>query len=283
MSFSPERKPYVPPAVKETLSIKPELKGRGVFFDTREALRKNGELADVVLKEFHLDLLFSKKAAVDLFSKQEEELETMKPFFPKEMLPESVFVVPDEFKADYEWAKVNTDNIYPYSTFAKIQLNRRMQGRYGLDERFKDREKSFGNRALMAAGNLMDKWANMERRPVGFLVQERIHGTSFGKLFQTPDWKKQPNYPKLRDSVRTLIEGLRNFHADVDRAAFTWHALESDNVTVELDENGEITGRVVIIDTNYSQRPDKTYAKSVTSKLEKKILQPLAVQFGLEG
>lgn len=274
-----EKRPYVPPEITESYEISPELKGRGVFYDAHEVLKENGELSDYVYKEFHLDLLFSQKGAVELFSKQEEEHEAMKPYFPEEMLPKTIYLVQKGMEPTFEMAKLDTKNIYPYRTFWKIQANRRLAGRYGLDERHKGREEKPINALLLLLGEQIEKVK--EKKFAGALIQERINGIPFGELMKSKDWKKSPNYEKLRENVRSLIEGLRKFHENEERVAYTWHSFDSDNVMVETDEKGEITGRVAIIDTNFTQRPDTLYQKSVIKKLEESILKPLEKMFEL--
>jgi len=274
-----ERRGYQSPKI-DTYTISPELKGRGVFYDTHETLRESGELADFVFKEFHLDLLFSRESAVDLFSKQEEEHEVCKKYFPEEMVPRTVFIVPQEFEPQYERAKVDTSRIYPYYRFGQIQLNRRLAGRYGLDERFEDREKKLLNRAFRAIGKQLEKLK--EKKFTAALVQERVNGISFGELFKRPDWQEEKNYPLLRENVKKLLDGLNSMHEKEPNMAYTWHSLESDNVTVEMDKDGHITGRVVIIDTNFIQRPDRVYKKVVVKKLEEQILKPLEESFGID-
>jgi len=277
-----EKRPYHKPSMEEH-TISPELKGqgRGVFFDTHEILKEKGELSDFVFKEFHLDLLFSQKGAVEMFSKQEEEYNTMKEYFPEDMIAESIYLVPNKMKPIFEKAKLDTKNIYPYHKFWQIQANRRLAGRYGLDERHKNQEDKKLNQALAFIGRKIEKVK--DKKFTGAVLQEGIHGTAFAHVLNSPDLKNHPNYEKLRDSVDTLINGLRKFHQDEPRAAYTWHSLESDNVMVETDENDEITGRIVIVDTNFSQRPDTVYQKSVIKKLEEKILKPLEEKFDLEN
>jgi hypothetical protein len=274
-----ERRPYHKPEIEEEMTISPELKGRGVFYDAHDILKEKGELADFVVKDFHLDILFSEKGAVELFSKQEEEHETMKKYFPPDMIAESVYLVPNRLEPLFEKAKLNTDNIYPYHKFWQIQANRRLAGRYGLDERHKNQEDKKFNQMLARLGKEIENLK--EKKFTGAIIQERINGTTFADILSNPNLKNHPNYPLLQHSVQALVQGLREFHQNEPRAAYTWHSLESDNVMVETDKNNEITGRVVIIDTNFSQRPDKVYQKSVIKKPEEKILQPLEEKFEL--
>jgi len=268
-----ERKPYHQPEINEEMAISPELKGRGVFYDAHEVLKEKGELADVVVKDFHLDILFSEAGAVEIFSRQEEEHVTMKKYFPPDMIAESVYLVPNRLEPIFEKAKLDTSNIYPYHKFWQIQTNRRLAGRYGLDERHKNQEDKKFNQVLARLGKEIEKLK--EKKFTGAVIQERVHGATFNDILNNPDLKNHPNYPLLQHSVRTLIHGLREFHENEPRAAYTWHSLESDNIMAETDENNEITGRVVIIDTNFSQRPDTIYQKSVINKLEENILRPL--------
>lgn len=275
-----EKRPYHKPEI-EDMTISPELKGRGVFYDTHEVLKDKGELTDFVVKDFHMDMLFSEKGAVELFSKQEEEHETMKPYFPEDMIAQSVYLVPKKHEAIFEKAKMNTDNIYPYLKFWQIQADRHLASRYGLDERNPGHDKTPFNKTVALLGKQIEKIK--DKKFTGAILQERIHGTAFAKILKDPDLKNNPNYEKLKDNIHTLISGLRNFHASEPRAAYTWHRFESDNVMAETDENDNITGRVVIIDTNYSQRPDTFYQKSVIKKLEEKILKPLEEKFDLKN
>lgn len=195
------------------------------------------------------------------------------------MIAESVFVVPNRLESTFEKAKLDTKNIYPYHKFWLIQANRRLAGRYGLDERHKNQENKPFNKIISQLGKEIEKFK--DKKFTGAVIQERIHGTTFSRVLSSPELKSHPNYPLLQHSVQTLVHGLREFHAQEPRAAYTWHSLESDNIMAEIDDNNEITGRVVIIDTNFSQRPDTIYQKSVLKKLEEKILQPLEEKFEL--
>ncbi|KKU12044.1 MAG: hypothetical protein UX17_C0059G0005 [Parcubacteria group bacterium GW2011_GWC2_45_7] len=276
-----EKREYQPPVVVEEYTVSPELTGRGVFYDVHETLKQNGELSEFVVKEFHLDLLFSRQAAADLFSKQEEEHDLVKKYFPEDMVPRTIFIVARDLEPQYEFAKLDASQIYPYSKFWQIQLNRRLAGRYGLDERFKNREGNLVNRAFRFIGQQIKKLR--DREFTAALVQERINGISFAQLIARPDWKSEPNFETLRQNVARLIRGLRDMHEADPRAAYTWHSLASDNIMIETDDDGHITGRVVIIDTNFIQRPDQTYKKTVVNKLERQILRPLEKTFDLEA
>lgn len=274
------RETYHPPEI-ESFKIAPEVKGKGVFYDVHEVLKGSGELADKVVKEFHLDLLFSPESAIELFSKQEEEYELMREYFHEDQLPRTVFLTTEEYAPQFERAKLDTDRIYPYHKFWQIQLNRRLQGRYNLDARQQANANRFINRAILQVGKLMEKFSG-ERETVAVAVQERIHGVSFGQLLKREELSQDPNFETLRQNVARLISGMREMHRREPRAAFTWHSLESDNVIVETDEEGKITGRVAIVDTNFIQRPDEVYKKIVVNKLEKKILQVLEDKFNLK-
>lgn len=269
--------PYQQPKI-ETLQIEPELKGRGVFYDTHEMRRESGELAHAVSKEFHLDLLFSREAATEIFSRQEEEHKLLEKYFPPEMLPKSAFLVPKEFEDTFAKAKETSGPIYPYGKFFLIQMNRRFQGRYGLDERYAGREEKPMAKALKFMGDQIAKLKKSEK-PTGVLIQERINGISFGEQLAREDLLEQPQYEALRENVRRLVSGLRAMHEKEERVAYTWHGLSSDNVMVELDAAGAPTGRVVIIDTNFIERPSVKWKKSVEEKLEQNVLQPLEAKF----
>jgi len=272
-----ERRTYQPPSI-ESLDVKNEHLGRGVFFDAHETLKKNGELGEVVVKEFHLDYFFSAEAAIKLFSQQEEEQELFSQYFSEEMIPKSIFLIEQEFQSDFDAAKIDVDPIYSYGTLARIQIGRRLAGRYGKDEIHKDREKKLISKAMKQVGD----WMRMEtKHPKAFIIQERIQGISFDEFFSRHNWNVDPLFEKLKNSVKDLIDGLRRLHAEQPFAAFTWHSFSSDNVMIETDKNGKITGRVVVLDTNFLLRADEVYKRYVVQKLEKNILQPLEEHFAI--
>lgn len=109
---------------------------------------------------------------------------------------------------------------------------------------------------------------------IGAVVQEKISGVSFKDALQKVD-KKSEIYQRLQENIRNLIRGLRAYHEQSDYAAFTWHGLGSDNVMCEVDESDKLTGRVTIVDANFTERPNKLYKDKVVKKMEKAILQKL--------
>jgi len=125
---------------------------------------------------------------------------------------------------------------------------------------------------------IVDK--HTEQPFIGAVVQERINGGSFEAVLKSVD-ESDPNYETLRQNVRELIQGLRRYHDDSEYAAFTWHGLGSDNVMVEQDEAGNITGRVMIVDANFTERPNVPFRDAVIKKIEQNVFEPLEKHFNL--
>lgn len=109
---------------------------------------------------------------------------------------------------------------------------------------------------------------------IGATVQRRVHGVSFVEALHRLD-KSDPHYQELRRNTSKLITGLRNWHEENSYGAFTWHGLESDNVTVEVDDEGKLTGRVFVVDANFTERPNKTFKEVVVKKLERDVFEKL--------
>jgi hypothetical protein len=121
---------------------------------------------------------------------------------------------------------------------------------------------------------------HQEKPFIGAIVQERVNGIPFSKVLERLD-RESVAYPILKRHVGQLITGLRRFHAANELAAFTWHRLDSDNVVAEIDATGELTGRVVVLDGNFTERPDAIYKNSVMKKLNKNIFAKLEEIFEL--
>jgi len=273
------RKPYESPRIAESYKIEQQPEFIGGFSDVHRLLREDGRVAEHVYKELHLDLLFNERDAAKLFGAQEREHETLRKYFPEDMVARSVYVVPEHLKGVFEEAKLDAAVPYTYGTTAKILANVYLSGRISKDSLAQRDEQSWVNRSLKAVGELIGK--HKERTFVGADIQERINGISFADLFKLPGLKESAAYPQLRANVEKLISGLRKFHAEEPGGAFAWHGLASDNVRVETDDSGNPTGRVAIVDTNFSVRPDRAYQAMVVRKLEREVLQPLERAFEL--
>ncbi|MFO0704460.1 MAG: hypothetical protein U0517_00580 [Candidatus Andersenbacteria bacterium] len=290
-SYNPEKSAV--PKSPETLPRKggPEVQGRGVFYDTYEVFGNEAEQGTYALKVYKLDRLHTETQARDLFAKQAGEYETMKPYFSPELLPPPTFILADKDTAAFDQVRKNTKNVYSYTTFGRNMASAFLQGRASIQGGRLEREPNWVQKAGTWLGTQVERLRGKREKFFGAILQEYIRGVPFQTVLTNPNLKQDPQYKKLRTNVQSLIEGLRRFHQNEaftkndpqrpDHPAFTWHGLRDDNVIVET-RDGMITGRVAILDTNYSQRPDERYQKGVIAKLEKEVLSPLEEAFELK-
>ena len=268
----------------------PEVKGRGVFYDTYEVFGNEAEQGTYALKIYKLDRLMSESQARDLFAKQAGEYETMKPYFSTDILPPPTFILADKDKAAFDAVKKNTKNVYSYTTFGRNMASAFLQGRASIQGGKLERQPNWLQKAGKWLGTQVERMRGNHEKFFGAILQEYIRGVPFETVLQNPKLKDDPNYDMLRKNVKSLIEGLRGFHQNQaldksdpqrpDHPAFTWHGLRDDNVIVETHDS-QITGRIVILDTNFSQRPDARYQRGVIQKLENQVLGPLEKTFDL--
>jgi len=242
---------------------------RGVFFDVYE-LDLPGDEKPRVFKDFRSgDASMSEKEQIALFQHQYYESVQMKTIVGEQFFPESYWIRNAKFSDDeaHGFYSVPGQTANTMTEFAKVQADRQFMNRYSSD----DKRKGLFKKIIERLGR---KFQNKETEFIGGNIQEYINGVPFSEVIKDLD-SDDPNYETLQQNTRELIRGLSRFHADSPYTAFTWHGLSSENVLVELDDEGKITGRVMIIDANFTERPNKAFKQTVEAKLEKDVFSVL--------
>jgi hypothetical protein len=111
------------------------------------------------------------------------------------------------------------------------------------------------------------------------MVQERVKGITFAEFFQRFNKDNCPAWLALRESVAKFLQASGKFN---EKYAMLWHRFDSDNIMVETDEKGAPTGRIRILDLNFTERSAEPIRKKVNEKTEKKIWEPLRKAFDIE-
>ena len=253
---------------------------RGVFFDVYDidTADGGGKTTPLVFKDFRVgDVIMSPKDQVSLFQHQYYEWNYLRERLGHEFFPESYWMRSSEFTDD-EAHGFYSDPGRSANTmreFLKVQLDRQLANRYNRDD---------GRRSALKKVLAMVGESAFSERPggrfIGAVIQEKVRGIPFSKAIGLID-RDDPNYGRLRQSVSKLIAGLRDYHDESDKASFTWHSLDSDNVMAETDDGGRLTGRVLVVDANFIERPNKTFKEAVVKKLEKNVLEKLEGVFDL--
>jgi hypothetical protein len=267
--------------VEPRLHYDPEKKGQGWFLEMHQVMKEDGKLLDLVYKEFHLDLVFDEETAVKIFAAQANEDKLLRKYFPKDMVPRSVFVVREDLKDVFEKARMQDFDAATYTTIFWNNVNRLLHGRYSKDTTTPGLQETFFAKALRTVGEVIEKKKD-KQKPVGAVLQPHVNGITFGELFKRDGWQQDPKFGPLKTNVEKLLNGMRRFHKEVPRGVFPIHTLFSDNVLVETDKDGQLTGRVSILDTNSIRRPDTIYKRISAGAIERRILQPVEIVFGLQ-
>ncbi|MFA4954943.1 MAG: hypothetical protein WC641_06540 [Patescibacteria group bacterium] len=263
---------------KEVLSddVQTEFLSRGVFFDVYAIQNERKETRPYVLKDFRSgDKLRTPQEQVALFQYQYYEWTLLKKELGDEFFPESHWIRSASFTEGEAHAYFAKPGVTPntYVEVAKTQLDRQLGDRYGRDDAKKGKLKR-----LMSALGKIHAQPKDEKPFIGAVIQERIQGIPFSEALKRMD-KKKPSYALLRKNIKDLISGLRRFHADNETSAFTWHGLESDNVVAQVDEKGELTGKVIILDGNFTERPSAIYRSKVLKKISQNVFAKLEEAF----
>ncbi len=270
-----EKEKGLPEILKNLHEIRGQFLSSGVFFDVYDADIKNDEGRDFVIKDFRSgDKLMSREEQASLFQHQYYEYEQLKSVIGDNFFPESYWLRSQDFSEDeaHKFYQKPGMGANTFREYIKVQMDRYLRGRQSQDDTHQFSKK---------IGNLVGaKHGNEEAPFIGGVVQEKIHGVSFEEAMKKID-KGSEVYAKMQENVRNLIRGLEEYHAQSDYAAFTWHRLGSENVMCETDKDGNLTGKVVVVDANFTERPNKTYKKSVEKKMIKNIFEPLEDFFEL--
>lgn len=271
----------IPDRLRSLHEVERHFLAHGVFFDVY-ALRmpnEQGEEESFVFKDFRSgDITMSPEEQIALFQHQYYEWVMLKFHVGKEFFPESHWIRSSEFSDDeaHGFYSVVGKTANTMEMFLKVQLDRQLANRYSSD----DKKKGVVKDLLSQLGSSLV--STHETKPfIGAIVQRRINGATFAEVLPHLD-KNHANYPLLRSNTQALIAGLRAYQTSNDYGVFTWHGLGSDNVMVELGEDRQITGRVFVIDANFTERPNSTFKQAVAAKLEHDVFQSLERAFALE-
>jgi len=87
------------------------------------------------------------------------------------------------------------------------------------------------------------------------------------------------NWDVLRTNVQSFVESLTAFNQEY---AFLWHRLDSDNVLLETDDQGELTGGIKIIDRNFTEKSFECVRRLSVAKADKEIIGPIREYFNID-
>ncbi|MBI2099288.1 hypothetical protein HYT45_02635 [Candidatus Uhrbacteria bacterium] len=264
----------IPEQLRRLHEIEGKFLGRGVFFDVYEIdlPDEEGKPEKFVFKDFRSgDVTMSSKEQIALFQHQYYEWASLKvdvgeKFFPKSYWIRSTGFSEEEAHGFFSKPGKTANNM---EEFIKVQLDRQMANRYSSD----DKKKGSLKKIMVQIGEKIAP-DHEKKEFIGAIVQEKVDGVSLAEALKRLD-KSSPIYEKIKQAVNELIAGIKRYHEESPVGAFTWHGLESDNVMAEVDENGELTGNIFIIDANFIERPNKLFRDKVLKKLEKDVFQKL--------
>jgi len=262
--------------IMESHGINPDIIGSGAFYDTF----KVGE-SEEVLKVLKLNYLFNQKQAVRMLARHDFEARRLRENFGDKFVAQAIFICPEELKPVYdsELDRISKGGIslYDLPTFIKIQIDRRLQKRYVERDTAKDRRGM--NRVFGVLGEALHGSPIFRKECAGVIVEERVDGITFRDLMDRgPQGGNCKNWEKLKKNAEKFIEKLRAFNEEY---AFMWHCFDSDNVILEVDEEGEPTGEIKIIDLNFTEKSSEVIRKALVAKMEEKIIKPFELYFGL--
>jgi len=280
--FTPasETEKDIPEKLRELHEVRGEFLASGVFFDVygMELPDDKGHPEPFVFKDFRSgDVTMDPKEQVALFQHQYYEWNYLRERLGREFFPESYWIRSSEFSEDeaHGFYSVPGKTANTMQEFIKVQLDRQLAGRYSSDDHKKGAiEEVMGG----IGGTLIPK--HEEKRFIGAIIQQRVNGVTFAEALRGIDQSDEGS-GRLRDSVRRLIGRLREYHNESKYTSFTWHGLDSDNVMAETDNKGKLTGRVYIIDANFTERPNKPFKEAVVKKLEKNVFEKLEAALDL--
>lgn len=270
----------IPERLRYLHEVKGEFLTRGVFFDvyTISLPDDAGEPEPFVFKDFRSgDVTMSPEKQVSLFQHQYYEWYSLRKSMGEKFFPESHWIRSSEFSDDeaHGFYSVPGKTANTMEMFVKVQLDRQLADRYSSD----DKKKSAMKQVMGKIGEAVAP-QHVEKPFTGAIVQKRVQGLPFAEALKRLD-KSDSQYPELRENVKELIQGLRIYHDENPYGAFTWHGLGSDNVMAEVDDDGRLTGKVYIIDANFTERPYKVFKEKVVAKLERDVFEKLESAFDL--
>ncbi|MBI4458100.1 hypothetical protein HY633_04005 [Candidatus Uhrbacteria bacterium] len=275
-SFRPasEQEVSVPERLRQLHEVEGHFLSRGVFFDVYaiDLPDEKGRPEPFVFKDFRSgDAAMTPEEQVALFQHQYYEFEALKKRVGKKFFPESYWVRSTEFSDDeaHGFYSVPGKTANTMQQFMSTQLDRQLMNRYSSDDK---RKGALKNLLAKIGESLLPKH---EKKPfIGAVVQEKVEGVTFAEALKRVD-RTSPAFEKLKNNAAELIRGLRQYHNENQYGAFTWHGLESDNVMVEVNKEGSPTGKVYIVDANFTERPNTAFRDMVVGKLEKEVFEKL--------
>lgn len=276
-----EREVSIPDRLRQLHEVEKHFLSRGVFFDVYEMELPDaqGNAEPFVFKDFQSGkTTMSPQEQVALFQHQYYEWVQLRASVGEQFFPESHWIRSGDFSDDqaHGFFAEPGKTANTLTEFVKVQLDRQLADRYSSD----DTKKGAVKTVMSAVGSQLSN-AHESRPFIGAIVQERVHGVSYNEALKQVD-RSSPAFATLRENTRQLLRGLRRYHEENQIGAFTWHGLASDNVMVETDEQGKITGRVVVIDANFTERPNQAFRDGVLKKLKKNVFHPLEQELGLD-
>lgn len=257
--------------------IKLEAIGQGAFYDTFEI-----EGTDEVLKVLKLNYLFSQEQAARILARHAHEARRFKKYFGDEFIPPTVFIYPEKMKEFFgqETRRIESDKValYDLLTFSKIQIDRRLQAGYARRDVVEERkgiDKAFG-----ILGQTLKGSSIFRNECAGVVVEKRIRGITFAELMAKGSRGGDlENWDELRDNVIKFLKNLLNFNKEY---LLLWHRFDSDNVLLETDESGNLTGGIKIIDLNFTEKPLEIIRKKMVPKMNNTIINPLLKYFEVD-
>ncbi|MFH1048022.1 MAG: hypothetical protein V1738_07030 [Patescibacteria group bacterium] len=270
----------IPERLKNLHETKGEFLTRGVFFDVydMELPDSDGKAEPFVFKDFRSgDVIMNEKEQISLFQHQYYEWNYLREKIGHEFFPESYWIRSPKFTDDeaHGFYSVPGKSANTMGEFLTVQLDRQLANRYNDD----DQRRSVIKKVLGRVGGvLMPK--HDDKPFIGAVVQKKVKGVPFSEALQM-NVESNERKALLKESCRKLISNLRVYHDEDELTAFTWHGIDSKNVLAEIDDMGELTGRVYVIDANFIERPNKVFKEAVVEKLEENVFSKIEEQLGL--
>jgi hypothetical protein len=255
--------------------VSPDKLGSGSFYDTHAI-----EGGKAVAKNMKLNYCFSQERGVKMLAVHAKEAGRIREVFGDEFTPAAVFVYPDKMKDVYEAEAARIENpdvkLYPLSTFAMIQIDRRLQKdfqRRGVDAKRGPIDAAFGQ-----VGEMLKDSDFYRKECAGVMVEERVHGKTFAEVMRRGERAgDDPKWEDLKSNAKLFLSRLSTFNQEY---ALLWHQLGDDNVVIETDEAGNLTGEIKIRDLNFTEKSAEFIRKRTTATTKEKIVKPLMEYFG---
>lgn len=258
-----ERLQQPPPIFDELQGKTAEYLNKGMFFDVYTVdvpIVGEKQSKRYVVKDFRIgDAVMSPEEQISLFQDQYYEWNSLRGDVGAGFFPETYWLRSSAFSSDQAHGLYKEPGKSGNTTweFVKLRVDRQLANRYGS-------EVTIGT-AKKVMREIGAKLIPPERSHVGIVVQEYIHGESFGEIIQRlrPEDKQTPAFRLLQQAVSGLLVALQRAQEQDPLHVFSWDSLLSHNIMVETDAENRVTGRVFILDANGLRRPTETHRKVV--------------------